>query len=370
MRKLIRICVSVLLTAAIGYIFYRQVPNWNQAGRIMIQGRPVMIIAGLGFISLHIVLRAARWGVLLAHAKRGIAFRNLFSLTLVKYVVNLIPPRAGEVAASAVLARKENISVATVVAASVLERILDFVTVLFLVGVYLVLFSHRFVPETDRGREIILSIREYSIKGGIVIVAGFLVVSLLLRGHRSHSDHSRKWSKWIFHFLDGFRALESRRAVLKTIALSLAIWLSITMQIWCLVRAYLSDFPLTGSILLCAMAVVGISIPTPGGVGGYQFFMSLTLVNFFPRYLSAQDPYSQAAGISNGAYLVSMLPIILAGLIFLAREGLSPGRVARLAEKPTEHEAKGESHRYPFTGTPMTIPPPLDGEVQNDDLSN
>ena len=343
MRKLIRICVSVLLTAAIGYIFYRTVPNWSQAGRVMIQGRPVMVLAGLGFISLHIVLRAARWGVLLAHAKKRIAFRNLFSLTLVKYVINLIPPRAGEVAASAVLARKEDLSVATVIAASVLERILDSVTVLFFVGVYLVLFSHRFVPETDRGREIILSIREYSMKGAIVIAGGFAAISLLLRGNRLHSLQTRKWSRWLFHFLDGFRALGSRKAILKAIALSLAIWLSITMQIWCLVRAYLTNFPLAGSILLCAMAVVGISIPTPGGVGGYQFFMSLTLVNFFARYLSPRDPYSQAAGISNGAYLVSMLPIVLVGLAFLAKEGLSFGRVARIAGTVTD--VPSEEHR-------------------------
>ncbi len=333
MRKLARVLISVTLTAVIVYIFYREVPDWGQAWRVMAEADLRMIAAALGFVTLHIVCRAARWGVLLSRVKRNISFRNLFSLTLVKYVINLIPPRVGEVAASAVLAKKENISTATVIAASVLERILDVITVIGFVGVYLMFFSHRFVPATDRGREIILSIRNYSIKGGIIICVGFAAVSLFLRGRRSGSGATSRMARWVFHFLDGFRALENRASMIKAIGLSIAIWLVITIQVWFLVRAYIDSFPLSGTILLCAMSVIGISIPTPGGVGGYQFFMSLTLVNFFARYLSTKDPYSQAAGISNGAYLASMIPILLAGLAFLAAEGLTFGRLARLAEE-------------------------------------
>jgi hypothetical protein len=61
--------------------------------------------------------------------------------------------------------------------------------------------------------------------------------------------------------------------------------------------------------------------------------MDLALVNFFARYLSTQYPQSEAAGISNGSYLVSMIPVILIGLYFLNREGLSFGSVSRLAEQ-------------------------------------
>jgi hypothetical protein len=47
-------------------------------------------------------------------------------------------------------------------------------------------------------------------------------------------------------------------------------------------------------------------------------------------YLSAVDPESQAAGISNGVYIVSMIPVIMVGLILLHREGFSLGRAAAL----------------------------------------
>src|SRR5512147_1238308 len=117
MKRTVQIGISLALTAAIGYLVYRGVPDWEQALKVMMQGRPVLLLAGVLLILVHMLLRAFRWGVLLSPVKEGIAFRNLFSLTVVKYVVNVIPPRTGEVAGSVVLARKEGMPVASVIAA-------------------------------------------------------------------------------------------------------------------------------------------------------------------------------------------------------------------------------------------------------------
>ncbi len=327
MRRLVQLSISVALTVLIGYIIYLEVPDWGKAWRVMIEGRPELLLTALGFVALHMVLRATRWGILLKPAKPHISFRNLLTLTLVKYVVNVIPPRAGEVAASALLAKKEDISTATVIAASVLERILDSITVLCLFGFYLFFYSHRYAPDSERGQEIMLSVRSYSIKGFIAICLGFAILSLLLRRKHWAEHIPLRLRKVFLQSLEGFHALKSHWAVVQVVLLSFAIWLAITTQVWLLTRAYLADFPFPGTLLLMALTVVGVSIPTPGGVGGFQFFMNLTLVNFFPSYLSVQDPHSQAAGISNGAYLVSMVPIIIVGLIFLNQEGLSLGKL-------------------------------------------
>jgi uncharacterized protein (TIRG00374 family) len=333
MKKSLQLGISLGLTVLIAYLIYRGVPDWGLAWRVMIQGRPHFLLAGLGFVLLHMLLRAIRWGVLLTPVKPGISLRNLFSLTLIKYTVNVIPPRAGELAASFVLAGKERVSAVSVIAASLLERILDMMTVVIIFGVYMAFFSHWYAPNSERGREVMLTIRSYSLKGFIVLSLGFVVLALLLR-----SNH---WQKWLpvklrsifLPFLDGFRGLQQGGVLLQSILLSAAIWLVITLQLWCFMHAYLDHFPFIGSLFLMAITVVGVAIPTPGGVGGFQFFMDLALVNFFARYLSHHDPQSQAAGISNGSYLVSMIPVILTGLYFLNREGLSFGALSRLAER-------------------------------------
>ena len=95
MKKSFQFGISLALTVLVGYLIYRGVPDWGLAGRVMIQGRPHFMLAGLGFVLLHMLLRAIRWGVLLTPVKRGISLKNLFSLTLIKYTVNVIPPRAG-----------------------------------------------------------------------------------------------------------------------------------------------------------------------------------------------------------------------------------------------------------------------------------
>ncbi len=331
MKRTWYLLASFGLTAVIGYIVYRSVPDWRQAGSVMISGRLIWFLGGLGFITIHMFLRAIRWGILLRPTKKKIALSNLFSLTLIKYVINIIPPRVGEIAGSVLLARKEKIPATSVIAASLFERILDLLAVLVMFSFYLIFFAGYHVPATDRGREVFEIIR-LSTNIGLATVAIVLIVLLLvLRSRRWHNLVPRIIRKHVLSFMDGLRSLQSRSASAKTIILSILIWLSVSGQLWCLLRAYLDTFPITGVLLIVAVTVVGVAIPTPGGVGGFQFFMNLSLVHFFRPYLTGADPASQAAGISNGAYIVSMGPVILVGLILLHREGLSLSRAAGLS---------------------------------------
>ncbi|MCI0421094.1 MAG: flippase-like domain-containing protein [Acidobacteria bacterium] len=335
MKRLFQLGISLALSVLVGYLIYRGVPDWGRAWRVMIQGRPQFLLAGFAFVMLHMVLRAVRWGVLLSPVKRGISLKNLFSLTLIKYTVNIIPPRAGEVAASLLLAGKERVSAASVIAGSLLERILDMMTVVVIFGFYMAFFSHWYAPSSERGQTIMLAIQSYSLKGFIVLCLGFVVLAFLLRSNQWQNRLPGRLRNILLPFLDGFRGLQQGGVLFQAVVLSIAIWLVITVQLWCFMHAYLDEFPFVGSLFLMAITVVGVAIPTPGGAGGFQFFMDLALVNFFARYLSTADPQSQAAGISNGSYLVSMIPVILIGLFFLNREGLSFGSVSRLAaQKP------------------------------------
>ena len=341
MKKHYQLLISLALALLIGIIIYRSVPNWGEAWSVMIQGQPGFLLAGFSCVMLHMILRATRWGVLLSPVKRRIAFKNLFSLTLVKYVINVIPPRAGEVVASVLLARKEDVPAVSVIGASLLERILDMLTVVLIFLFYLSFFSHLYAPSSERGHTIMLAIQSYSVKGFVVLCLGLIFLFLSLR----HSG----WLNWLpaairrhlVPFLEGFRVLQRRGALFKVTGLSLAIWLIIACQLWFMTLAYLNGFPFLGAVFLMAITVVGVAIPTPGGVGGFQFFMNLGLVNFFAQYLSQQDPNSQAAGISNGCYIVSMIPVILVGLVFMNREGLSFRKISQLTE--TEGRVAGPS---------------------------
>jgi uncharacterized protein (TIRG00374 family) len=332
MKRTWSLVISFALTAVIGIILYRSVPDWRQAGSVMISGKPQWFIAGLCFIAVHMVLRALRWKVLLVPVKKEIPLKNLLSLTLVKYAINIIPPRVGEIAAAILLARKENMPASSVIAASVFERVLDSLAVLVLFGFYLIFFAGWHMPVSESGREIFETIRASTIIGLGVAVIALILLMLVLHSRRWHDYVPKIIQKPVLSFLDGLRAMQSRSAAAKTIILSLLIWLIISVQLWCLTRAYIDMFPFTGAIFIVAVTVVGVAIPTPGGVGGFQFFMNLSLIHFFRPYLSTSGAESQAAGISNGVYILCMGPIILAGLIMLHREGLSIGSAVKLSD--------------------------------------
>jgi uncharacterized membrane protein YbhN (UPF0104 family) len=81
-----------------------------------------------------------------------------------------------------------------------------------------------------------------------------------------------------------------------------------------------------------ALLVVGVAVPTPGGVGGYHeaFRIGATAL-----YGAANDQAISAAIVMHA---ISFIPISLAGLMFMAREGLNLGRVRDLARAPEDRE--------------------------------
>lgn len=338
MKRTWNLVISLCLTFLIVYILYKSIPDWRQAGSVMISGNPLWLVFGLGFIAIHMLLRAVRWRQLLIPVKRKISLKSLVSMTLIKYAINIIPPRVGEIAASIMLARREKIPASTVVASSMFERILDLLSVLVLFILYLVFYADRYVPDSQSGREIFQIIRSSALMGLCAVIFAIIVLITVLHNHRWHNFVPGLIRKHVLAFLDGLRAMQNRSTAVKTLALSLMIWLTICAQLWCLIRAYIDAFPIAGIFLILAVTVVGVAIPTPGGVGGYQYLMSIALIQFFHPFLSEFNAESQAAGISNGTYIVSMVPVILIGLILLHREGFTIFSAARLSSEGKESE--------------------------------
>jgi hypothetical protein len=70
-----------------------------------------------------------------------------------------------------------------------------------------------------------------------------------------------------------------------------------------------------------------VAIPTPGMVGGFHAFYLITLHQVF----GVDRATAAAAGLTAHAF--SLLPVLVLGLAFLGREGLSLGRVATVTEE-------------------------------------
>jgi uncharacterized membrane protein YbhN (UPF0104 family) len=84
-------------------------------------------------------------------------------------------------------------------------------------------------------------------------------------------------------------------------------------------------FAYLGSFLVMTLLVVGVAMPTPGAIGGFHAMYRIAVTTFFGV---AND---RAIGAAIVLHAISFLPVTLLGLGFMAREGLSFGRMRDIA---------------------------------------
>jgi uncharacterized membrane protein YbhN (UPF0104 family) len=128
-------------------------------------------------------------------------------------------------------------------------------------------------------------------------------------------------------FLDGFGSLKTPRLAVLVAAASLAMWLVINVQIYCTMRAFGLTLPLSAAYVVTTAAVLGLVVPTPGGVGGYHAAVQFALTDVF------RVPVATATGIALIAHAVSFVPISIIGFTLFAA---SPERRTGLRELQRE----------------------------------
>ncbi len=95
--------------------------------------------------------------------------------------------------------------------------------------------------------------------------------------------------------------------------------------------------PFVGSFIVVGYLAVGVSVPTPGGAGGFHYFYLAALTSFF----GANPDVAAAAAIV--LHLVSFVPVTIAGLVFMWQDGLTLGRLqGACAPRPRRRRRRGE----------------------------
>ena len=320
-KRGLRITLSLLLAAVFLYLFFRKL----QIGVVishMARANWVWLAAAVGLQIIHLALRSYRWRILLAPMKGRIGFYNLFSTTCVGYLLSFIFFRVGEVLRPLMLARREEISKSGAVATCVLERLMDFLTVAFLFSIYLIFMFDP--PAAGTGTLDMRQIRQGGLLFGSAVVAAFPALYLIV--HYRHSIF--KWldshrvlngsflPKLLHSFLGGFDAVKSGWVFAMAWVQSLAIWLAITASIWVSLKAFDLPVGFTDSLLMMGLLTLGIAVPTPGGVGSYEYMGQLGLESVF-----GVDP-NQAAAAILVTHAFAIAPVILIGIVLLWREGL------------------------------------------------
>ena len=322
--------VSIVLAAALFAFFLSRVPL-SEIGRQIAAVSPGWLAASIGFSLLVFYFRTLRW-VWILRPLGKVPFYPAFRATAVGFAANtVLPARAGEVLRPAMLARERRLPFPALLASIFFERVLDALAQLSFFGVALVGPDAASMGSFSSGR---IRAVAAAVALGAVLLALFAVVwrgateRLFETAFRVLPERWRPAARRIAHtFLDGFASLKTPRLAVLVAGGSLAMWLVINVQIYCVLRAFGLTLPLSAAYVVTTAAVLGLVVPTPGGVGGYHAAVQFALTNVF------QVPVATATGVALIAHAVSFVPISIIGFALFAG---SPWRRERLRDLQRE----------------------------------
>ena len=337
--KWFRVVVSIGLAVGLLFLFLKNL-DFAKVGEAIASANPWMIAAALALSVLNIPIRSWRWTLLLRHVGR-VSLKDSISATCIGFAATtLLPARAGEVVRPVALSRATRLPAAPLLASVGLERLIDLVSILVLFVVYALGGWAPAEMTGDEGLRFALLRRSALIVGaGTVVALGALVTLAAFPERRERflqkmvgilpEKVGPKVLPFLSGFLKGFDAFRSARDAAVIAAWSAALWLVISLQLHVTLRAFGLVHPFPVAFFVLTWGVLGLAIPTPGGVGGYHKAVAYALTGFY-----AADP-SNAAAFALVSHVISFVPITLIGLAFLAGSGLSFGGLAETpAEKP------------------------------------
>jgi len=227
---------------------------------------------------LGLIIRAFRWRLLLAGGS-AIGLWSLVSATFIGIMANnLLPARLGEVVRAWVLARRERTPVPTVLASIVVERLLDVVAALALLGLALAVSS-------DLGGGAASTLKQ---TGQAVLLAVAVGVSALLITVHFRERLLRVGEGWtvraghpwtsggmelIKRFLEGLYVLRGGLHAMAVAGLSLLVWVVAIASFHVMAKGFHLGLTLVQTTLVFVIVLFGIALPsTPGFVGTFHGF--------------------------------------------------------------------------------------------------
>ena len=330
--------VSILAIAL--FAWFLRNANLDEVWAHVQRARLGFLAGAFVFMAATYWVRAIRWQHMLMPIGPT-RFRTVFRATVIGFAaLAALPARAGDLLRPYLVARQEGLSAPATFATIVMERVLDLIAVLILLAVFVWGFaSEAMVPVN------LLEPLKISAALAGLGAAALMGVMWTLASHPERIGTlvyaaTRVLPHRVAHglaslastFSRGFAMARQPRELTIALLWSFPLWVIYATEAWMVSRAFDITLPFMGAFLIQALLVIGVAVPTPGGVGSFHEAYRIGATMFF----GASDDAAVAAAIVLHA--IGILPVILVGGIFMAQDGLSFSRLKTLAGTAREEE--------------------------------
>ncbi len=264
------------------------------------------------------VIRALRWNMLLKSLGRTPRTVNSFLTIMLGYFANLGFPRLGEVLRPVTMARYEKVSVEKVLGTIVVDRAIDVLSLLIMVGIAFLLefdtlwgyLSENMGSRTSNG----LLSDPFIIGLGMLALTG-LSSLLFFRKKIQSSKFYLKIIHVLKGFWDGILSIKNLENPGLFVIYSILIWVAYYFMFYMYLPAFgpTAHLGFLAALMVFVFGTFGILVPSPGGMGSYHFLVIAALALYG---VTGSDAFS-FANFSFFATHFCNIVLGLAALIFL-----------------------------------------------------
>jgi len=345
-RKYLEFGALSLLAVAILWWFGRNL-NWSEVRIAVSHANGFLLGLAVLVVSLGYLLRAVRWGALLAPLCPA-GLRNLFIATTVGFGAVFILGRTGEVVRPVVLPMRDaRIRASASFVTIMVERIYDLLAVVVLFSATLLWLKAPPNLAIEFGRVRI---------AGIVLLIVMLAAVFALIQFRKNSQRAidliakglgrfpfiplrltRAIVSIIEQLARALRVLVNARELAVTMGWTALVWLVITLGNLLVLRAFGLPFGMTETVFVMGWSLVGSLVPTPGGAAGA--FHAATAAALIFLGVARET----AAAVSIVIHLIDFGPALVFGLFYVLRGDINLSRLRSLtSSEAVEHAVEDE----------------------------
>ena len=287
MKKIVFNTLKYLLLFSIGVIIfwflYRKI-EWSEITGALKGLNYFWIFLSIVFGLLSQLSRAIRWKMLMKPLDYNPRLSNTFLSVMVLYFVNLIIPRAGEVARCGVLAKTDKIPFTKLVGTVFVERLADTIMLFFLA---LIIFASNIPivvkffednPKITENLQNLITIK-YILIFCLLIVVGIVGYRLLKRRLKRSSKKGRI-VELKDQFVAGVKSIASMKGKWLFLAHTLFIFLMWLMMLYVVFLAYepTKHMTLRAGMVIFLMGGLAMLAPIQGGIGPWHYMVVQTLL--------------------------------------------------------------------------------------------
>lgn len=228
-------------------------------------------------------IRARRWNLLLDSLGYKTTLANSTKAVNIGYLANLAFPRLGEVTRCTILNRTNKIPLNTLIGTVVAERAIDVICLLALIVAVILLrietlgnyMIQNIVKPIGDKMAAIAGNTLYMVIIGVSILALFVAFRIVVQ----RSKFGQKVKGFVADFTSGLTAVFRLKRLGFFWLLTTAMWVVYFLMMYVCFFGIpeIATLGFVDSLFLFVMGSIGMAVPTPGGVGSYEFAITEAL---------------------------------------------------------------------------------------------